>query len=112
MKRFIIVIAGTYLILASIGCIPMAVASHELLNIIGIDSQIVTVPVTNTDSYAHCAISINNEVLEPRYLGLYHQQNIDYNIIDCYNSTEEFLIDYNLIPSIELIKIAIKERIQ
>ena len=87
-------------------------ASHELLSCVGIESQIVSVGCINTDSYAHCAISINDKVYEPRYIGMYHQVNIDYTIIDSYNSTETFLKDYSILPTKELITKMIMEKIK
>ena len=91
----------------------MAIITHETLNIIGINSQIAAANVDNRESYRHIYIIINGYPREPRYLGLYLQNNINYNNpYKIYNSTEEYIEDgYTIFPSINAIINLIMENI-
>jgi len=78
----------------------MAVLSHELLNTIGIDSKIVVIDAGYRSCDGHSAISINNIVYEPRYLGLYKHPNIDYTPSHTFDTTNDYLNKTCLFPPI------------
>jgi hypothetical protein len=100
-----------YVVIASIGCSPLAVATHEGLNVIGVDSQIAVATVAGRMTYCHIFVIIDGKAYEPRYLGMYHQSNIDYDHpYFMYASTEEYLnAGYSLFPSSRSIAVAIEE---
>ena len=89
----------------------MAVGAHEGLSIIGIDSELVGLEIEGKESYGHLAIQINHNVYEPRYLGLYRQNNINYEQVVIFESTDELLQEYSFLPSIDLVRKAIMEMI-
>jgi hypothetical protein len=100
-----------YAVIASIGCSPLAVATHEGLNVIGVDSEIAGATITGRVTYCHIFLIIDGEAYEPRYLGMYRQPNIDYDHpYFTYASTEDYLnAGYTLFPSSGSIAVAIKE---
>ena len=98
-KTLLITLVAVYLFVATFGCVPLAIATHETLSLIGIDSQIVVLRVDGTGCYTHCAVMVRERVYEPRYVGLHQQSNIDYvNVLDTYNTTEECLDDGYFTP--------------
>ena len=111
-KSIAIGMVTIYAIFASVMCVPMAVAAHEGLSLIGVENELVGLEIKDKESYGHCAIQINEVVYEPRYLGMYKQSNIDYNPIMVYTTTEELLIDYDFFPTPSLIFSAISEMIE
>ncbi len=100
-----------YAVIASIGCSPLAVATHEGLNVIGMDSQIAGATITGRVTYCHIFLIIDGEAYEPRYLGMYRQPNIDYDHpYFIYTSTADYLnAGYTLFPSFGSVAVAIKE---
>ena len=83
-------------IFLSVGCAPMAIATHQTLALAGIDSEIALVDVGGVESYGHCVIIIDGEPFEPRFLGLWLADNIDYDHpISVYPSVEAYLDDGN-----------------
>lgn len=99
MKKLLVAVFIVWAIVAMFGCVPMAIATHEALSLIGVESQIVEMTVNNATKYVHVAISINETIYEPRYLGLYRQTNIDYdNPHKVYNSTTECLDQMHFLP--------------
>lgn len=94
-----------YILIASIGCSPASCLTYEILDIIGIDSQIAIADVDGKDSYSHVYIIINNQSYEPRYLGLHLQGNIDYdNPYAIYDSCDDYIYaDYSIFPDITTI---------
>ena len=109
----LIPLLAIYVIVASIGCSPTAVASHEALNLIGIDSEIAGADVAGRGTYCHIFLIIDGESYEPRYLGLHKRPNIDYEHPRFkYESTEDYLdAGYDLFPSLELIVTAAREAV-
>jgi len=109
----LIPLIAIYVIVASIGCSPTAVASHEALNLIGIDSEIAGADVAGTETYCHIFLIIDGKSYEPRYLGLHKRPNIDYEHPRFkYESTADYLAaGYDLFPSPELIVTAAREAV-
>ena len=103
----------SYIIIASIGCSPLSVTTCEILNTIGIDSQIALTGVDGKNSYGHIYVIIDNEPYEPRYLGLYLRDDINYdNPYDIYNTTDEYtMAGYTVFPDIVTIINAVGELI-
>jgi hypothetical protein len=101
----------TYLIVASIGCSPMGVITCDVLDNIGIESQIGLADVDGKESYGHLYVIVNDQPYEPRYLGLYLQGNIDYdNPYEVYNSGDDYVTaGYTILPSVNTIVSAIIE---
>ena len=69
---------GGYLIIASVGCSPMACATHDMLEIVGVDCQIVSLTIDDLEGFGHLVVQVDGELYEPRYLGMYKQDNINY----------------------------------
>lgn len=90
----------SYIIIASIGCSPLSVATCEIFNTVGIDTQIALTDVDGKISYNHVYVIINGNPCEPRYFGLYLQDNIDYNNpYAIYNTTNEYTTaGYTILP--------------
>lgn len=111
-KKIIAVgMVSVYAILATVMCVPMAIATHEGLSIIGVESELVCLD-TGKDSYGHCAIQINDVVYELRYLGMYRQSNINYDVpIYVYQTSDELIEEYHFLPPINLLIKAIPEMV-
>ena len=94
-----------------VGCSPLAIYSHEFLGMLNIESSIALANMKDKHSYGHVYLIIDNKPIEPRYLGLYLQDNIKYNNpYSIYNSTEEYLSGGNTIsPDLNTIMNAISE---
>lgn len=110
-KRKIIVSGITYFLIVSIGCSPLGVITYEVLNMANIDTQIALADVDGKDSYGHVYVIINDAPYEPRYFGLYLQNNIDYNNpYTIYNSEKEYISDgHTFLPKLGVIIDAVKE---
>lgn len=109
----LILLLAIYVTVASIGCSLTAVASHEALHLIGIDSEIAGADVAGRETYCHIFLIIGGESYEPRYLGLHKRPNIDYEHPRFkYESTDDYLdAGYDLFPSLELIATAAREAV-
>lgn len=83
----IITIAILYFIIYTICCIPMAIVTSKTLDVVNVDNQIGVCEVKDKP-YHHAVIVVNNKSYEPRFLGLYRQDHIDYNPIKFYTSDE------------------------
>ena len=105
INKIIMIIIMLYILIVSIGCSPVGCLTCKLLDIIGIDSQIAIADVEGKDSYSHVYIIINNQSYEPRYLGLYLQDNIDYdNPYAMYDSYDDYIYaGYSIFPDITTI---------
>ena len=103
----------TYTMIWSIGCSPMAVLAHETLGRAGIDSQIVLADVDGKESFGHAYVMIGDQPVEPRYLGLYLQGNINYdNPYEVYDSTDDYVgAGYTVFPAIGTIIGAVVESV-
>ena len=97
-----------YILIWSVGCSPMAVYTHEAFQYIGINSEIALADVDDKN-YCHAYLLIDNKPFEPRYFGLYLQNNINYNEpTEIYKSTDDFTnAGRPIIPKIRDIIIAI-----
>lgn len=97
--------------ISTIGCSPIAVYSHEFLNVLDIESSIALADVEDKNSYGHVYLIIDNKPIEPRYLGFYLQDNIRYhNPYNIYNSTEDYLSNgHTIFPTANTIVNAISE---
>lgn len=116
IKRNTAMVAGviTYLIIASIGCSPMGVTTCEVLNMVNIDTQIALADVDGKNSYGHVYVIINDTPYESRYLGIYLQNNIDYNNpYAIYNSGDEYISSgHTFLPKLQEIINAVMETIR
>lgn len=91
-------IAGGFVLVSiymlTYGCAYMSVATHESLNIVGIESTYATVHVNGTD-HSHAYLLISGEPFEPfepLTFGLIQNPNFDYdNPRLTYNATSEFI---------------------
>ena len=101
--------AVIYMIIWSIGCSPMVVYTHETFQRVGIDSEIALADVDGKD-FGHTYVLVNGEPVEPRYLGLYLQDNINYDEpYETYKSTDDFTnAGYPIFPGIDTIISAIE----
>lgn len=88
-----------------IGCAPIAIFTHEILSVVGIDSQIALADVDGKESYGHVYVTIDGKPQEPRYVGLYLQDNINYyEPYGIYESTDEYInAGHTIFPSINTI---------
>lgn len=100
-----------YIVIASIGCSPMGVITCELLDTIGMDSQIGLADVEGKESYGHVFVILNGNPIEPRYLGLHLQNSINYdNPYETYESKDDYTnAGYTVFPSVNTIVKAIGE---
>lgn len=100
-----------YALIVTIGCSPMGVFTHETLNVIGVDSQIALADVDGKDSYGHVYVIVDGVAYEPRYLGLYLQDNINYYApYEVYDSTDEYVsVGYTVFPAVDTIIMAVME---
>ena len=101
----------SYLTMASIGCSPMGVITCDILDSVGVDSQIACTEVYGKESYGHIYVIVGGNPYEPRYLGLHLQDNINYdNPYEVYDSGDEFVAaGYTVFPSVSTIVGAIGE---
>ena len=100
-----------YVVVASIGCSPMGVITCEVLDTIGVDAQIGLADVDDKESYGHVYIIIGGKPYEPRYFGLYLQDNIQYDTpYEVYESADDYVnAGYTVFPAIGTITAAVTE---
>lgn len=108
------VLSISYIVIFSVGCSPLAIGTHTILNNIGVSNYIAVSDVENRDSYTHAfIITDNGKIIDPRFLGLWEASNIEYSKpIHTYLSVEEY---YNsggtICPSLKTVQNAIKENV-
>lgn len=108
------VLATSYIVIFSVGCSPLAIGAHTVLNSVGVSNYIAESGVENRDSYSHLFIITNNgKIIDPRFLGLWEVSNIKYDKpTQTYLTVEEY---YNsggtMFPTLETIQNAIKENV-
>lgn len=90
-----------------IGCKSMALVSSASLDIIGVDHQIGLASIEGK-SYGHYYIEIDDKPYEPRFLGLFTLDHINYDN-DRYKTSEQILSTWGFFPDIELIIKAIMD---
>ena len=103
------VIAG-YIILYSVCCQPCAIVASKTLDIIGIDNKIGLGEVEGK-IYGHYYIVIGDNSYEPRFLGLYLRDNINYTPHKTF-SNQELLNERGFFPDTNLILKAINKEIE
>ena len=100
MKKILLLLILIYILIYSIGCQPMAIGSSIILQSIEIDNMIGIGSVDNK-VYGHYYIVIDNKSYEPRFLGLYQCDHINYNPYKLYTVNnlieEKGYINLNLI---------------
>ena len=88
----------------------MSIITYEILNTVSIDSQLALANVDGKESYGHVYIIVDNQPYEPRYFGLYLQDNIDYNNpYAAYNSSYEYIDNHTVLPEVVTITNAAME---
>ena len=106
MSKIISLIIGVtiitiYIILASVCCKFMAVAFYYPLNLFN-EVEIVRSPINSgmlSDGYDHVYLLVNKKPYEPRFLGLYLKDSVDYHIItNRYNNPKEYSKHDNIVP--------------
>lgn len=79
MKISVLLVAFiSYIVIYSVCCQPCAIIASKSLDTIGVDNCIGLCSVDN-QIYGHYVVIIENKAYEPRFLGLYHCDHIDYN---------------------------------
>lgn len=104
-------IFAVWLIVAGIGCSPMAVATHEGLKLVGVESEIALANVNGSEIYGHVFVVVDGRPYEPRFAGVVLLDHIDYaHPYDQFSSTDEYLdTGYMLFPPMWLIADAARE---
>ena len=104
MQIQIISIIAIYIILASVCCEFMAIIFYYPLNLFN-NVKIIASPIISglipSDKYFHIYLLVNKKPYEPRFLGLFLKDSIDYNtILFQWNNPKEYLKTNNIIPFI------------